>query len=253
MKFVVKSTVFEGPIAILHSMIEERKLSVSEVSLTQITDDFIEFVKEISEESKVHDIYKSELTQFISVASVLILLKSKSLLPESLFEETENRSIELLESQLKAYALMKEAMKRLKTLLTNKPLLSATAKSIPSSIVFIGNPSLNIQYCYEYILSRTHELQPTQEKKLEIRVEKKIKIEDALSHMRTLIKRLKTFNLKSAHQEGDDRLSERNKKTVVILFLAMLELFKLGEIEVEQSENFGEITIVERETEILYT
>ncbi len=241
MKFVVKTSIFEGPIAILHEMIEKRSLSVSEFSLASITEDFIDFIKSVgSQELK-------EISSFISTASVLILLKSKSLLPESIFEEEETRSITLLENQLKAYSLMKLFSKNIKNLFgknTLKLLESKTANIQRKS--FIPDPQMSLSFAKEYIEVRLKEIAPIKNNLQEIKVDKKIKIEDALNHMRNIIKRLKNFSLHSAHDAGDDeRLKNKNKKTVVILFLAVLELVKIGEIEVMQESHFGDIIIQE--------
>jgi chromatin segregation and condensation protein Rec8/ScpA/Scc1 (kleisin family) len=102
LKYSVKTPVFEGPLDLLLDLIEKRKLFVSDVSLSQVTDDFIAYI-ESHEEFPI-----SESAEFIVVASTLMLLKSRSLLPSLELTEEEEGSIEDLERRLKIYARVKE-------------------------------------------------------------------------------------------------------------------------------------------------
>ena len=248
MKYIVKTNVFEGPLAVMYEMIEKRSLSVSEFSLLSITDDFIDYVKTLTDDEK------GEIASFINTASILILLKSKALLPESLFEE-EDRSVDLLENQLKAYALLKESIKVIRDIWGDNVLCSARLKENPLiEKIFLPDSQINLDYAEKYLEERLKELVPNKEEKVEVRVDRKIKIEDALSHVRQIIKKLKNINFNNIcnpdqghniENIGDERLRERTKKTVVILFLSLLELIKLGEIDVVQENSFGDIIIEE--------
>ena len=117
MNHQIKTEKFEGPISLLYEMIEERKLSISEFSLVQITEDFINYVKGLD------GLNKEETTHFISIASILILLKSKSLIPELELTEEEDRDIQILENQLQAFALLKERVKILEKIWKSQTIL----------------------------------------------------------------------------------------------------------------------------------
>jgi segregation and condensation protein A len=242
MKYIVKTKLFEGPLAVMYEMIEKRSLSVSQLSLLEITNDFIDYVKTLSDDDK------AEIANFINTASILILLKSKSLLPEGLFEE-EDRSVDLLENQLKAYALLKDALKDIKNTWGKNVLQDAKIKNkIILEKVFLPDSQIDINLAHKYIQERLTELEPVKSERQEVKVDRKIKIEDALSHVRSVIARLKNINFKNLHNIeniGDERLKEKTKKTVVILFLSLLELIKLGEIDVVQENSFGDILIGE--------
>ncbi len=74
--FTIRTGSFEGPYDLLLDLIDRRKLSVSELSLSQVTDDYIAFVRG-------HEAFPMEdAAQFIGVAATLLLIKSKSLIPE---------------------------------------------------------------------------------------------------------------------------------------------------------------------------
>jgi len=237
MNHKIKTEKFEGPIATLYEMIESRKLSINEFSLVDITEDFIKYVKSLD------GLNKEETTHFISIASILILLKSKSLIPELVLTEEEDRDIQILENQLAAFTLLKERVKVLKDLWSKKVLRSAKVNYKNSSKIFVPSPSMDLGYFYSYINLRLEEIIPKEEEKKQVRVHKTLKIEDALSHVRTIISRIKSLNFKNLNDSGDERLREKNKRNVVILFLAVLELVKIGEINVVQEENFSDILL----------
>jgi segregation and condensation protein A len=236
----VKTEKFQGPISLLYEMIESKKLSVSEFSLVQITEDFINYVKSLGNENFVD---KEEMTHFISIASILILLKSKTLIPELELTEEEDRDIQILENQLQAFAVLKERVKYLEKLWSKKILLNAKVQHKSEGKIFVPSPQMDTQFFHKYILERLQELVPKEDEKKEVKVHKTLKIEDALSHVRTIIKRIKSLNFKNLNTSGDERLREKNKRNIVILFLAVLELVKIGEIDVVQEENFSDILI----------
>jgi segregation and condensation protein A len=240
MSHKVKTEKFEGPIATLYQMIEDRKLSISEFSLVQITEDFINHVRALP------GLDKDETTHFISIASVLILLKSKTLIPELELSEEESRDIQILENQLKAFEILKDRMKVLRTVWQKKILLTGTVAHKGGKI-FVPDKNLDLEYFHNYILERLKEITPREDEKKEVKVHKTIKIEDALSHVRQIITRIKSLNFKNLNTGGDERLKERNKRTVVILFLAVLELVKMGEVDVVQNEHMGDILVTTNE------
>lgn len=242
MQHTIKTEKFEGPISLLYELIEERKLSVSEFSLVQITEEFIGYVKSLD------GLDKEETTNFISIASILILLKSKTLIPELELTEEEDRDIQILENQLQAFTLLKERVKILEKTWSRKILLSPTVSYKNTSKIFVPSPQMDLHYFQQYMHERLSELVPKEDEKREVKVHKTLKIEDALSHVRQIIKRIKNLNFRNLNSAsgdlGDERLRERNKRNVVILFLAVLELVKIGEIDVSQEENFSDILIV---------
>lgn len=239
MKHEVKTEKFQGPIATLYEMIEGRKLSVSEFSLVEITEDFINYVKSLE------GVDNEEVTHFISIASILILLKSKSLIPELELNEEEDRDIQILESQLACFAIIKNQTKFLKNIWGDVTLLNANIKHKNRERIFVPSDKMDLSYFHAYIKERLDEIAPKERETKEVKVHKTLKIEDALSHVRSLIKRIKSLNFKNINSGGDDRLKEKNKRNVVILFLAVLELVKIGEIDVVQEENFSDIIVTE--------
>src|SRR5690348_9963488 len=100
--FSVKTSAFEGPLDLLLDLVTKRKLFVNDVSLAQVTDDFIAYIDQ-------HEEFPlGESAEFILVASTLMLIKSRSLLPTLELTQEEEESIHDLENRLQVYARVKE-------------------------------------------------------------------------------------------------------------------------------------------------
>ena len=94
-EYKVKTENFEGPLELLLSLIEQKKLFVNEVSLASVTEDYISYVKSFSNIPTSKQI--ADISYFIMIAATLILIKSKSLLPNlnlTTEEETETETEE---------------------------------------------------------------------------------------------------------------------------------------------------------------
>src|SRR3989338_6833976 len=100
--YTVKTAAFEGPLDLLLDLVSKRKLFVNDVSLSQVTDDFMHYI-ENHEEFPI-----GESAEFIVVASTLMLIKSRSLLPMIKLTDEEEESIHDLEDRLVFYAKVKE-------------------------------------------------------------------------------------------------------------------------------------------------
>src|SRR3989338_7957035 len=108
--YIVKTGSFQGPLDLLLDLIEKRKLPISEVSLAKVADDYIAYVKTLSE----FPIAMS--AHFILVASTLLLIKSKSLLPNLALSEEEQGSIEDLERRLRLYKRARELGRHIRSI-----------------------------------------------------------------------------------------------------------------------------------------
>jgi hypothetical protein len=106
-EFQVKTHIFEGPLDTLLSLIEKRKLFINDISLAQVADDYISYVKSLN------DFPIADSAHFILIASTLVLIKSKSLLPTLTLSEEEESSIEDLESYDRSSYCFKELMNKL--------------------------------------------------------------------------------------------------------------------------------------------
>ena len=110
MPHVFKLEQFEGPLDLLLRMIEEEKMDVTQVALSKVTDQFIQYLTGIEEKQP------EELADFLVVASKLLLIKSRVLLPQVVLEEDGSD----LEKQLRIYKEYLEASKILHKIILKK-------------------------------------------------------------------------------------------------------------------------------------
>ncbi len=92
-EYLVKTHIFEGPLDTLLSLIEKRKLFINDISLAQVADDYIAYIKSLNE------FPIADSSHFILIASTLVLIKSKSLLPDLNLTTEEQESIDDLEDR----------------------------------------------------------------------------------------------------------------------------------------------------------
>ncbi len=105
--FDLKTAAFSGPLEKLLELVEERKLPITEVSLAEVTNDFLDYLRTLK------TVDPSVLADFIVVASRLILIKSKALVPELTLTPEEESEIKDLESRLALYREIREGMKHI--------------------------------------------------------------------------------------------------------------------------------------------
>src|SRR5665647_1776763 len=106
-EYKIKQGTFEGPLELLLSLIEDKKLFVNEISLAEVTNEYISYIKSLSDVSS--DKHIADVSYFILIAATLILIKSKSLLPDLSLTEDEEEKISDLEARLRLYKIIKNA------------------------------------------------------------------------------------------------------------------------------------------------
>ncbi len=231
LQYSVKTPVFVGPLDLLLDLIEKRKLFVSDVSLAQVTDDFISYI-ETHEEFPL-----SESAEFIVIASTLMLIKSRSLLPSLPLTEEEEHSIEDLEERLKVYARVKELSAELKKLF-GKRIIFEKSPSRKEVVVFSPDSKTSVTHLHEALM-RVIESLPKKEQVPTAVVRKMVSLEETIEKLSERI----TKSMKMSFSD----FAGKDKTSVIVGFLAMLELVKRGIIKVSQ-EGRGEI---EMESEVV--
>src|SRR3989344_7594620 len=137
-RFTVKTPHFEGPLELLLDLIERRKLFINDISLAAVTDDYLAYL----EGRKEAGAPLSEIAHFILIASTLLLIKSKSLLPSLSLTEEETESMEDLERRLRLYRRVKELAGEVGER-WGKNILWARSATRPVEIVFAPPPTLS--------------------------------------------------------------------------------------------------------------
>lgn len=234
MSFTIKTESFEGPLDLLLDLIEKRKLFISDISLAKVTDDFIEHVKNLG------TVAISESAHFILVASTLLLIKSKSLLPGLALTEDEQVDIESLETRLKIYKKIKEASVYVQDLF-GKDVIFLQSQTRPIVPVFAPEPDFGLEKALLILKDLINRL-PRKENTPKVLIKKVISLEEMIG---TLTNRI-TSHLKMSFKEFTKEHRE-NRVNVIVSFLAMLELVKQGIVHVSQDKTFGDIVMETKE------
>jgi len=233
----VTTAVFEGLLDLLLSLIEKRKLFINDISLSKIADDYIETVRALPE------IPLKDVANFVFIASTLVLIKSKSLLPSLNLSTEEEGDIERLKDRLRTYQRIKELSVHVKNSFGKNIIFTREA---PKTRVVTFSPGedvilQNIFIAVSNILMHLPKIDVTPQAV----VKKMITLEDAIGKLVKRIDRHLKMSFKTYSGIGKEE-----KSTVIVTFLAVLELIKRGAVEAIQKENFSDFEIETREIKV---
>lgn len=230
-RFSLETETFQGPLEALLDLIEARKLSISEVSLADVTDSYLAYVE------KLPEMPLGETAQFILVASTLLLIKSRALLPTLTLSEDERESVEELERRLARYAIIRKAARSLRAQWGKAPY--RFPKRAPTRIPVFNPAEATVGVVASAIRRMLSQL-PKLENLAEAAVAPMLALEDVIVHLKTRI----TGAFKARFSE---LTKTKDKHEVIVYFLAMLELVRNGSASVTQEKLFDDITIESEE------
>ena len=237
--FTITIEDFNGPIEALLGLIEKRKMPINDISLAEITDDYIHFVSSLDAESL------SNKTHFIYIASTLILIKSKSLLPTLELSDEEEGDIEQLKKRLLVLKEYQNLGNSIKSQYQLRPVFHYSKPS-KKSISFQPHESINLESLHTSLLEVFNEIPEPVKLKKEATMRIAVHIEEMMNDLEDRIRKNMSTNfdtfISSYIPEGDLKTKEI-KVYQVVGFLAMLELVRKGILEVLQQKNFDTIAI----------
>jgi len=233
--YKIKLEQFEGPLDLLLRLIEQQKFDITQISLFQVADQFIEYL------NQTKDLSLNELIDFLIVATKLLLIKSKMLLPSLNLKEEEE--IQKLENQLKIYKEYFDASQKINEMIFKKNFSFTREKTKPITSIFNPPQNLNKNVLAEIFAEVLKNLEvivcpSTNEQKI---IKKVFSLQEKIEHIKNLI--FKKSKLSFNHLIN----SSKSKIEIIVSFLALLELIKQKHIIVVQEENFKEIIIQRNE------
>ncbi|KKT45166.1 MAG: Segregation and condensation protein A [Parcubacteria group bacterium GW2011_GWA2_44_15] len=232
MTFTVKQQSFEGPLDVLLTLIEKRKLFINDISLAKVADDYLAHIKTLN------NFPIADSANFVLIASTLVLIKSKSLLPALELTEEEQGDIADLERRLKIYRRIKELSVDIKNRFGKKISFSPEPRKVEP--VFSPDAKMSIASLVSAVRDVLKNL-PKKEFLPKAIIEKVMSLEEMITHLTKRVAdslRISFREFSKTHKGG--------KIHVIISFLAMLELVKQGIISVSQ-ERHGDDILMETE------
>lgn len=234
-KYAIKIDNFEGPLDLLCHLIDKNKMNIYDINLSEITDQYINYLKE---QEKLNLEIASE---FIIMASTLLYLKSKNLLPKQEEEEEEITEEELIRRIIE-YKKFKEISKVLKEQYknnSNRYFKLQEEIKLPKQKIEKNYESTLIPEMYKKVVERNEEKVNQNAKNIEkIAITDNYTVASKVKEMfKALIKNKKfTFNKMFS-------LKKHNKQEVVTAFSGLLELSRRSKVLTKQEELFGDIEV----------
>jgi len=235
--YEVKLPVFEGPLDLLLHLIEKEELDITTVSLAQVTDQYLDYISQLEERRAAN------LVDFLVVASKLLLIKSRLLLPtpQVTVEEDEDDVGEDLVRQLIEYKKFKQVAAFLAE--RGKQNLRAYVRVGPAAVsgsakgLDMNDTSLN---ALVQVVRRALEITPPEPPVSQVVSPITVSIHDKIHQIRI-----------SLSQRGEmtfqDLIADaRGRVEVIVAFLAILELVKNGFLSIRQERLFGHIILCHR-------
>lgn len=217
---------FEGPLDLLLSLIEREKLDITTVSLAQIADQYLEYL------STEKNVTLENLAAFLSVASRLLLIKSRALLPVLTFTEEEEEAVDDLEWRLRQYKLFRDAAITLGELFGSRNESFMRESFLGSQVVFYPPKDFSVDDLARHFRSLLGDI-PVYEDIPEKIVEQVASLEERIIHLQEHL----TERMETSFSEFS--VAAKNKTDVIISFLALLELIKQCFLIAEQ-DNFSQ-------------
>lgn len=239
----VKLEVFEGPLDLLLHLIEKNKVDIYDIPIAMITDQYIEYIQEMKDD--LLDV----MSDFLVMAATLLRIKSAMLLPkeEEESEETEDPRMELTQ-RLIEYKMYKFAAGELKELRGNASKQLYRKEMLPDEVAsykedikaedVIGDTTLELlnKLFNDLIKRNANKVDPIRSnfgkiQKEEVNfTEKVMRIQEyGIAHKKCSFKRL--IDNKSSKVE------------IIVTFLGILELIKMGRVLIVQDNIFDDIQV----------
>ena len=234
--YTVKTEAFEGPLDLLLSLVESRKLFINEISLATVSDEYIAHARSLPQQ----DI--DEISSFLAIAATLILIKSRSLLPGFIVTKEEEKDIKDLESRLSLYAVIREVSIGLSETYGTTVIHLPPEREMFTS-VFAPDTKLTIE---GVMLAAQETLNRIPKEKIlpEVRVRKIISIDVMLNSLTERIASAARMSFRQWQSGVVGQDKEALKGNVIVSFLAMLELVRQGTLDAMQNMDFEDIELI---------
>lgn len=234
-KYEIKIENFEGPLDLLVHLIDKNKMDVCDIKISEITEQYIEYIKQMKEMNLVIT------SEFTIMASTLLYLKSKKLLPKHEENEEELTEEELIRRIIE-YKKYKEISVKLKE---NYGVFSQRYFRFTEKIQ-LPKQEIDVKYAPEIIVEKYKEILYRNEEKINVNAKNIEKI--ALIDTYTVQDKVKEMFRELLHKPSFVfnkmyTIRKCNKQEVVTAFTGLLELSRRNKVLTEQEQLFGDITV----------
>jgi len=243
MAIQVKLEAFEGPLDLLLHLIDKNKIDIYDIPIVEITEQYLEYIRQMETEDM------NVMSEFLLMAATLLDIKCQMLLPKEVNEdgEEEDPRAELVQKLLE-YKMYKYMSFELRDKQVDAQKYFYRGQKLPQEVASYRAPLDYEALLGDATLQKLHEIFRVVVRKQEDKIDPirstygniekdEVDMEARATHLDGYIKRHKTFSFR-------DMLEKQNSKmNVIVTFLVMLELMKVGKIVISQEEIFDDIII----------
>ena len=241
MSYKVKLDIFEGPFDLLVYLIENARMSIYDIKISEITRQYTDYI----EKAKLLDIALA--SEFLVLAAALIEIKSKMLLPRVRLDDEGNMEFDDPRSELVArlleYKRFKNAAEQL--LLSEEQAVRVFEKPKEDISLYTGEPDIYLSLDLRQFVAAFKQFLYKKKRLEEIQRDytknddPKVTMEEKISFIRNIfkVKNRKTLSFRELLQ------SERDKYEVVVTFASILEMARQHIVKLRQAAPFGEIKV----------
>ena len=243
MELTVKLQVFEGPLDLLLYLLEKNKVNIYDIPIVEITEQYMEYIREM----KRQDL--EVLSEFLVMAATLIDIKSRMLLPSNpdSEEEEEDPRAELVQ-QLLEYKMYKCMAYELKDKMDDAANVFFKEPTLPDEVLQYREPvdpkellaGLTLEKLnaiYKSIIRRQEDKVDPIRSKFGTIEKEEVSLSDKMIEIKDFARTHRKFSFRNLLE------SQCSKVQVIVTFLSILELMKMGHIHVEQNGLFDDISV----------
>ena len=247
MSISYKLEQFEGPLDLLLHLIEKNKVSIYDIPIAEITDQYLEYVSQMEREDL------NVVSEFLVMAATLLDIKSRMLLPAEVNEEGEEEDprAELVQKLLE-YKMYKYMSYEMKDMQAGAGKYYYKGATMPPEVEAFRPPVNYEELIGDLTLAKLNEIFKNVIRRQEDRVDPvrsrfgkiekdEINMEEKAGYVEKFLHSHRRFSFRELLEK------QHSKMEVIVTFLVVLELMKIGKVTVEQDSIDDEITIISRE------
>ena len=246
MSLNVKLQVFEGPLDLLLHLIEKNKVDIYDIPISMITEQYLEYIQMMREEDL------NIASEFLVMAATLLSIKSRMLLPVEVNEEGEEEDprAELVEKLIE-YKMYKYMSFELKDMQIDACRTWFKGATLPDEIAdykepidyekLVGDMDLSkLNHIFKSIMKRqVDKVDPVRSQFGKIEKDE-VNLEEKTEYIENYIRFHKAFSFRDLLE------NQKSKMDVVVTFLIILEMIKIGKIMIAQEDLFDDIMITSK-------
>lgn len=245
----VKLQVFEGPLDLLLHLIDKNKIDIYDIPIVEITDQYLEYIREMQREDL------NIMSEFMVMAATLLDIKCRMLLPKEVNEEgVEEDPREELVRQLLEYKMYKFMSYELRERMGEASLMAYKKPTVPKEVLAYREPVDTAELLGNLTLEKMHSIFKSIIRRQEDKVDpirsrfgeieqEEVSLPEKMNDVEAYALSHRRFSFRALLERQCSRVQ------LVVTFLAILELMKVGKIRISQDGIFNDIIIDSMQSE----